>query len=221
MDVRRIPGRGGMWTAVLAGAGAAVAGATVARDRVRALVGAPTVPLPQSRDQAVTIARPPTEVEAFCADLARLGAVVSDLEHRTVEDGRRLRGRVRGADGEVRCALEIAVREQGGLTVTWWADETAGPDGEAEVRFLPSPGDRGTEVHVRVRDAEVGDAARVVAVADEGTADQRIREDLRRVKQVLEAGEVVELGTPPAARDRGQEQVTERARQLLRTGARP
>jgi hypothetical protein len=66
------------------------------------------------------------------------------------------------------------------------------------VRFVPAPGGRGTEVHVELRyEPTAGAVGLTVAKLLGDEPEQRIRDDLRRIKQVLETGIVVRSeGTP-------------------------
>ena len=59
------------------------------------------------------------------------------------------------------------------------------------VRFQPAPGERGTEVHVELAyDPPAGALGVAVAKLLGEEPDLQIREDLRRFKQFMEAGEV-------------------------------
>ena len=69
-------------------------------------------------------------------------------------------------------------------------------DDDAQVSFAPAPGDRGTEVRVVLPDAPEGLGEKVAAVM--GVDAQRdLDDDLRRLKQVLETGEVVRSDGAP------------------------
>jgi uncharacterized membrane protein len=79
------------------------------------------------------------------------------------------------------------------------------------VRFERAPGARGTEIHVEVRQKPRPPGQRVVRAL--GLApDQQIREDLRRFKQLLEAGEITVSDGPglrrPAQPSSSAEQLT-------------
>ena len=86
------------------------------------------------------------------------------------------------------------------------------PDGTIGwVRFERAPGARGTEVHVELRPKRRAFGQSVVRVL--GMApDQQIREDLRRFKQLLEAGEITISDGPglwrPAQPSSSAEQLT-------------
>jgi uncharacterized membrane protein len=73
---------------------------------------------------------------------------------------------------------------KGSITINKPLDEVSGAWRESEgeiVRFVPAPGDRGTEVHVERR--------RAAKLFGPSPAAQ-LHDDLRRFKQVLETGEV-------------------------------
>ncbi len=71
-------------------------------------------------------------------------------------------------------------------------------DDEATIRFVPAPGDRGTEMHVELETSPPGGVvgARVAKVFGEDP-EQNVKDDLRRFKQVVETGEVVRSDASP------------------------
>ncbi|MFF1281568.1 hypothetical protein [Streptomyces sp. NPDC058299] len=73
--------------------------------------------------------------------------------------------------------------------------------GRIETRILPAPGDRGTELAVRLR--EPGTAASRSLPARLAGADPRqdLRRALREAKALLETGEVMQPDTPPTTHD--------------------
>ena len=73
-------------------------------------------------------------------------------------------------------------------------------DANASVTFLEAPGDRGTEVHVELRQApgKVGQVVKKVAGTDPLA---QIKDELRRFKQHVETGEIPRSeGTPEGER---------------------
>ena len=106
-----------------------------------------------------------------------------------------------------------------GRTVEWDAEITADVPGEriawksingapvyneGEVRFVPAPGGRGTEVHARMHYAmPAGKLGEAVARYFGEDPHQQLDDDLRRFKQVAETGEVVRSeGAPGGKRAR-------------------
>ncbi|MFP1624081.1 hypothetical protein ACLB9X_02420 [Streptomyces sp. 5K101] len=69
-----------------------------------------------------------------------------------------------------------------------------------ETRIRPAPGDRGTEVAVRLKDVP-SDALSVPARLTGQDPRQDLRRSLREAKALLEAGEVLLPDTPPTTHD--------------------
>jgi uncharacterized membrane protein len=79
-----------------------------------------------------------------------------------------------------------------GERIAWRSEDGAAIDNEGEVRFLPAPGGRGSEVHVRLRYAMPGGKlGETVARYFGEDPRQQLDDDLRRFKQIAETGEVV------------------------------
>ena len=75
---------------------------------------------------------------------------------------------------------------------------------EGSVQFVPAPGGRGTEVHVKLRyEMPGGKLGEAVARYFGENPRQQLDDDLRRFKQVAETGEVVRSeGAPGGKRAR-------------------
>lgn len=74
------------------------------------------------------------------------------------------------------------------------------------VVFSPAPGERGTEIRLHAE----GPAAR--------QHSGQLREDLRHIKAVLEAGEWVTVEGQPSGRSPGQRRTTQKVSEALRRG---
>jgi len=73
-----------------------------------------------------------------------------------------------------------------------WRSLPEAADHAASVRFAPAPGNRGTEVRVEItHDVPGGRLGSTVARLFGQAPQQQVQADLRRLKQVLETGEVV------------------------------
>jgi uncharacterized membrane protein len=61
---------------------------------------------------------------------------------------------------------------------------------EAAVRFLDAPGERGTEIHVELEESARGGklGAAVKSLAGGATPTAKVKDDLRRFKQMVETG---------------------------------
>ncbi|MFD1829096.1 hypothetical protein ACFSJS_05410 [Streptomyces desertarenae] len=72
-----------------------------------------------------------------------------------------------------------------------------------EVTVRPAPGDRGTELAVRLRDPESRSGSSLPSRLAGRDPYQEVRRALREAKSLLEAGEVMLPDAPPTAREDG------------------
>jgi uncharacterized membrane protein len=174
---------------------AAVAGVTLldawAARRAGRVVGTTGAPPPIRR--STTIARPPAEVYRFWRDFQNLPKFMAYLESVETLDSRRSYWRARSVGKEILEWNADIVDDRENQLISW---RTVGRSEVAHagvVRFVEAPGGRGTEVHIEATyDSPSGLLGRAVARAFRREPGQQIESDLRRLKQVLETGEVVE-----------------------------
>lgn len=96
---------------------------------------------------------------------------------------------IRRAEAEVRQAFH---------DFDWTAFDPAALEASGDVRFRPAPGDRGTEVHLDHEPAARGGAVGATAAKVIGQApDQRIGDELRRFKALVETGVVARSEKSP------------------------
>lgn len=160
--------------------------------------------------QAVTIRREPREVYAFFRrfeNLPRFMHYVDDVEEL---DERRSRWRVHGPAGAVLEWEAELVHERPGERLAWRSVEGADVENAGFVTFVEAPKQRGTEVYFDLHYAPpAGRLGAAFATLFRREPAQQAREDLRRLKQVLETGQVVhsdatvERGRSPARPVRG------------------
>jgi uncharacterized membrane protein len=88
--------------------------------------------------------------------------------------------------------------------IAWRSTGDADIENEGSVEFRPAPGDRGTEVHVHISySVPGGKLGEAVARYFGEDPHQQLDDDLRRLKQVLETGEVIRSeGAPGGKRAR-------------------
>jgi uncharacterized membrane protein len=144
--------------------------------------------------RSTTIARPPGEVYRFWRDFKNLPKFMVHLESTEVLDATRSYWRARGVGGKTFEWNAEIVGDRENELISW---RTVGRGSQVAhvgvVRFVAAPGGRGTEVHVEATyDPAGGPLARAFALAFGQDPSQQIEGDLRRLKQVLEAGEVIE-----------------------------
>ncbi|MCG5451609.1 SRPBCC family protein [Micromonospora hortensis] len=141
---------------------------------------------------AVTVNRSPAEAYRFWRDMENLPRFMAHLESVRADDLRRSHWIARGPAGRrVEWDAEI-IDDQPNKSITWRSLPGTRVPNAGRVRFVPAPGDRGTEVRVELRYAPpAGAFGRAVAKLFGEEPEQQVRDDLRRFKQVLETGEVV------------------------------
>jgi uncharacterized membrane protein len=90
------------------------------------------------------------------------------------------------------------IDDQPGQRLAWRSLPGAQVANEGDVRFVPAPGDRGTEVRVTLRYSMPGGRLGHLAARVTGEHPrQQLEDDLRRFKQVVETGEVVRSDSAP------------------------
>jgi uncharacterized membrane protein len=151
-------------------------------------------------EQAVTIDRTPGELFHFWRRFDNLPRFMDNLESVTMLDERRSRWVAKGPLGtRVEWEAEIHNEVEDEL-IGWRSLPGADVDQAGSVHFDPAPGG-GAEVRVILRYAApagaVGDALAHVVGDD---PERQIADDLRRLKQVMEAGEVGASPLPASTR---------------------
>jgi len=143
--------------------------------------------------RSTTIARPPAEVYRFWRDFQNLPKFMVHLESVETLDSTHSYWRARSVGNKTFEWNAEIVEDRENELISW---RTVGGSQVAHagvVRFVKAPGGRGTEIHVEATyDPPGGPFGRVVALAFGQEPSQQIEGDLRRLKQVLEAGEVVQ-----------------------------
>jgi uncharacterized membrane protein len=142
--------------------------------------------------ETVTVARPREEVYRFWRDLTNLPQFMEHLEAVQVLDDRRSHWRASAPAGSsVEWDAEI-IEDQPNELISWRSIQDADVPNTGTVRFRVAPGNRGTEIHVTLRyDPPAGRLGAMVAKLFGEEPAEQVKSDLRRLKQVLETGEVV------------------------------
>ncbi|HEY9232970.1 MAG TPA: SRPBCC family protein [Blastocatellia bacterium] len=140
----------------------------------------------------VTINRAPEEVYRFWRDFQNLPRFMSHLESVQVTDEQRSHWMAKAPAGtSVEWDAEI-IEDRPNRLIAWRSLEGADVDNSGTVRFDRAPGNRGTEVRVEVEyNPPIGALGAAIAKLFGEAPEQQIKGDLRRLKQVLEAGEVI------------------------------
>ncbi|WP_261664910.1 SRPBCC family protein [Deinococcus sp. Marseille-Q6407] len=140
--------------------------------------------------EAATIGKPVEQVYAQWRDLPNLPRIMSHLNRVEVLDGRRSRWTVQAPApfGEVSWEAEITADEPQ-RRLAWRSLPGSTIENSGEVLFRPAPGDRGTEVAVRLTYRPPGGSFGAIAARIMGEEpSQQLRDDLMRFKREQELG---------------------------------
>jgi uncharacterized membrane protein len=162
---------------------------------------------------AITINRPVEEVYRFWRDLTNLPSFMHHLASVEVTGSGRSHWTANAPAGRaVDWDAEI-VEDKPNQRLAWRSLDGSQVTNSGWVSFTPAPGDGGTEVRVELSyDPPGGALGKVVAKLFGEEPQQQVTDDLRRLKQVLETGEVVRSeGSPEGTRTL--RQVTQRPAQ--------
>lgn len=142
--------------------------------------------------QALTVEATPEQAYRLWRNFENLPRFMAHLESVRVRNGGRSHWVVRGpADKRIEWDAEIAEDRPNEL-ISWRSLPGAAVAHSGVVRFKRAPGDRGTEIRVEMDvTTPVGTMGATLAKLFGKDPEQQVKGDLRRLKQVLETGEVV------------------------------
>jgi uncharacterized membrane protein len=188
----------------------ALQGEPVVPEKISGLVSTP--PAPQTGvaphepevSRAITINRPIDEVFRFWSEPANFADSMRpfieitqtgpDTSHWTMEGPAML-----SYGWDSRSTIDPVTQ-----TIRWASLPDSDIANEGEVRFTAAPGDRGTEAHLRIRfDPPGGKVGEVLANHLHIGPNLIAMNSLRRIKSLLETGEVPTLEKNPSARGAG------------------
>ncbi len=147
---------------------------------------------------ATTIRKPGTDVYTFWRDLENLPTFMAHLEQVRVTGDRTSHWVADAPFGnDVQWDAEI-VDEVPGEKIAWRSTGNADVPNAGTVWFVPAPDGASTEVHVLLTyDIPGGTIGKAVAKYFGEEPHQQLDDDLRRLKQVLETGEVIRSDGAP------------------------
>jgi uncharacterized membrane protein len=153
-----------------------------------------------------TVTRPVEEVYGFWSRLDQLPTFMAHLDEVRVTGGGRSHWKAAAPFGkEVEWDAETT-EDVPGRRIAWRSLDGADVPNSGEVRFVPAPGGRGTEVHVRLSyDLPGGALGKAAAKYFGEEPSQQLDDDLRRFKQVMEVGEVVRSDGAPRGKQAREE----------------
>jgi uncharacterized membrane protein len=142
--------------------------------------------------QAITINRPRQEVYGLWRNFENFPRFMAHLESVQVQDDRRSRWKARAPAGmTVEWEAEM-VEDRPNELIAWRSLPDSQIPNSGIVRFRDAPGGRGTEMVVELRyQPPGGRLGALIAKIFGEEPRQQVKSDLRRLKQVLEIGEIV------------------------------
>jgi uncharacterized membrane protein len=150
--------------------------------------------------RTITIDRPRAEVYAFWRDFQNLPRFMENIERVDVLDQKRSHWVVSAPGGDSVEWDAVLTEERENEVLAWASAEDADIRHEGRVEFRDGPPGRGTEVKVVLAyEAPGGGAGKLIAKLFQKEPQIQARRDLRRLKQLLETGEISTTEAPAAA----------------------
>lgn len=153
-------------------------------------------------ETSITINKAPEDLYSFWRNFKNLPLFMKHLEAVTSLDNRRTHWIARGAGGiKVEWDAEIFNEIENEL-IAWRSLDDADVVNAGSVRFQQAPGGRGTYVRVTINyNPPAGKAGATLASLLGSEPSQLIKEDLRRLKQILETGEIATVEGQSSGRE--------------------
>lgn len=149
--------------------------------------------------KSVTINRPRSEVFAFWRDFANLPRFMENIEAVTV-NGNETTWTIRAPAGTHVEVKSRIIAEKQDEQIAWRSVEGSEIETQGKVIFRDAPGQRGTEVEAIIAyRPPAGAAGRMVAKLFGTEPEVQSRRDLKRLKMLLETGEVATSQNRPKA----------------------
>jgi uncharacterized membrane protein len=144
--------------------------------------------------RTVTIMRPREELYAFWRDFANLASFMENIVSIEVLDDTRSRWTVKGPNGNYEWESTV-IEDRPGELIAW--DATGDVKNSGRVEFRDAPPGHGTYVRaILAYDPPGGVIGKMIATLTQKEPQISSTRDLRRFKQLMEAGEIATT-TPP------------------------
>jgi uncharacterized membrane protein len=141
---------------------------------------------------SITIRKSPAELYAFWRDFANLPRFMRHLKSVEVLGGDRSRWTAEAPLVGSISWEAMVTGDQPDREINWRSVPGSHVEASGSVRFVPAPGDRGTEVHVEMKVHPPGGALGVAVSKLFGESpDQQTHDDLRIFKEMMETGEAI------------------------------
>ncbi len=172
-------------------------------------------------DRSISVYRPPEDVYRFFRDFSNLSRFLAHVNAVREIDDKHSHWYVSGPAGmELEWDAEI-INDQPNEFISWRSVGSADVESTGSVRFERAPGDRGTVVRVSLNYLPpAGALGAAIAKLFGEEPEKQIKDDLRRMKQILEAGEIASIEGQPAGPSHPR-RLEERHKRLQEHGAEP
>jgi uncharacterized membrane protein len=142
-------------------------------------------------EESMIVGRDAATLYRYWRNLENLGRFMSHLHSVTEHDNRRSHWVACGPMGMTFDWEAEIINEKENELIAWRSVDGSRVDTAGSVHFRELPHDRGTEVHVNLKyDAHSAQLGEPLARIMGESPRQQIRDDLRRFKQIMEAGEI-------------------------------
>lgn len=155
--------------------------------------------------QSCTVRRPAAEVYAFWRNVSNFVGLVKHPVSITQLSETESRWVVSGPPGARIVEWHaLIITDEPGRLIAWRSREGAHVPNAGSVHFTPAPGDEGTEVTVELRyEPPAGRIGTWLAKLTGKEPAQQVANTLRRLKALLEAGEIPTTAGQPQGKPRG------------------
>lgn len=152
-------------------------------------------------EEAMTINRPRPEVFSYWRSFENLPTFMQHLERVEITGDRTSHWTAHTILGQTMEWDAEIFAEKENEYISWHSLPGSQVNNSGTVSFKDAPGGRGTEVHVIIRyDPPGGSAAAALAKLFRQEPSQQVSDDLRRFKQIMEAGETATVFGQTSAR---------------------
>ncbi len=157
-------------------------------------------------EKTVSINAPAAPLYAFWRDFTHLPRFMQHLESVQVLDGGRSHWVAKAPLGQT-VAWDAEITEDvENERIAWQSLPNADISNSGSVEFRTAPGGRGTEVRVALTyKPPAGSAGAVIAKLFGEEPTQQVQDELRRFKQLVEAGEIATTDGQSSSRSKGEE----------------
>ena len=140
--------------------------------------------------RTITIDRPRSEIYAFWRDFTNLSRVMENVRDVSAE-GDLTRWTIAGPAGRDVMLVTRVTEDREGERIEWGSTEDSDLDHRGRVTFRDAPAGRGTEVTLDLEYLSPGgELGRWVAKALQAEPHLQARRDLKRLKMLMETGEI-------------------------------